>query len=627
MLSKRQHILKRSSGHEIDDAVLTMTQQSAATVEWPINRRGLFVLWYAVVVLMIVLFGRIFFLNVVKGGYYQDLAQRNSVRSVAIPAPRGVIYDRFGKVLVNNVPSVDLIAVPADFPQEEDARRSEMDALQNMFQLAPDDRDGLLAKLTGKSVLPVLVKEQLTQDEILLFSSKSREFPGISILKSATRSYADSLIFSHIIGYEGKIRKEELEQHPDYLLTDSIGKQGIEKSYEQYLRGTPGAHQIEVDSLGKIQKELGTINPKAGNDLILNIDADLQKKIFDVLQSQLETSGLAKGAVVVLDPRSGAVLALVSYPSFDNNLFSNGIASDQYQKLINDPSNPLFNRAVSGEYPPGSTIKPILAGAALNEGVIDEHTQIESRGGISVGNFFFGDWKAHGFTDVKQAIAVSSDVFFYSVGGGYGSIRGLGMELMKKYDNLFGLGSKTGIDTTSEASGFIPDPAWKKEKIGERWYIGDDYHASIGQGFVLATPLQMVNAIAAIANGGTLYTPHIVSQIKSEDGKVTTVAPKIIRDHMLSSNILSIVREGMRQTVTEGTAQSLKDLPVAVAGKTGTAEFGSNQKTQGWFEAFAPYDNPEVAMIVLTEGQEEHGYNAVPITKEILQWYFGEHKR
>ncbi|MDD5083307.1 MAG: penicillin-binding protein 2 [Candidatus Moranbacteria bacterium] len=625
--TRRTHTIKRMAGNEIDDAVLTMTEKDAAKIEWPINRMWLPVFWWVSVLVLGVLCGRVFFLNVVKGAYYQDIAKRNSVRSIVIPAPRGGIYDRFGKVLVNNTPSVDLIAIPADFPQEEGARLAEVAALQDIFSFTPEEQEEMLSKIKGKSILPVPIKEQLTQEEVLIFSSKSRDFPGVSLLKSATRNYVDSLIFSHIIGYEGRIRKEELDQHPDYLLTDSIGKQGVEKSYEQYLRGTHGAHQVEVDAVGKVQKELGIIAPAAGDDLILNIDADLQKKIFDVLQSQLETSGLTKGVVIALDPRTGAVLALVSYPSFDNNLFAGGIDAESYKNLLEDPANPLFNRAVSGEYPPGSTIKPILAGAALNEGVIDEDTQIESRGGIQLGSFFFGDWKVHGFTDVRQAIAVSSDVFFYSVGGGYGSIRGMGMEIMKKYDNLFGLGEKTGIDIPGEADGFIPDPGWKKEKIGERWYIGDDYHASIGQGFVLATPLQMINAIAAIANGGTLYTPHIVSQIKSADGEVTTIAPKVIRDHLLRDHILQVVREGMRKTVTEGTATTLSDLPIQVAGKTGTAEFGSDKKTQGWFEVFAPYDNPEIAMIVLTEGQEEHGYNAVPISKEILGWYFGEHKR
>jgi penicillin-binding protein 2 len=627
MFAPKRRILKRMTGHEIDDAVLTMTEKDAAKIEWPINRRWINVFWWLNIVALCILGGRVFFLNVVKGGYYQDMAKRNSVRSIVITAPRGVIYDRFGKVLVNNSPSVDLIAVPADFLQDDNARFTEISALQSILGFTLEEQDAIVSKVKGNSLLPVPIKENLTQEEVLIFSSKSRDFPGVNLVKSATRNYVDSLIFSHIIGYEGKIRKEELEQHPDYLLTDSIGKQGIEKSYEQYLRGAYGAHRVEVDSVGKIQKELGNIAPTSGSDLILNIDADLQKKIFDVLQSQLETSGLSKGVVIALDPRTGAVLALVSYPSFDNNLFANGIDTESYQNLLKDPSNPLFNRAVSGEYPPASTLKPILAGAALSEGIIDEHTAIESRGGIQLGNFFFGDWKAHGFTDVRQAIAVSSDVFFYSVGGGYGSIKGLGMDLMKKYENLFGLGEKTGIDITGEADGFIPDPAWKKEKTGERWYIGDDYHAAIGQGFVLATPLQMINAIAAIANGGILYVPHVVSQIKNAHGEVVTIAPEVIREHILSDHILQVVREGMRKTVTEGTAQSLNDLPVTVAGKTGTAEFGSNKKTQGWFESFAPYDNPEIAMIVLTEGQEEHGYNAVPISKEILQWYFGEHKR
>ncbi|HLE17409.1 MAG TPA: penicillin-binding protein 2, partial [Syntrophales bacterium] len=475
-----------------------------------------------------------------------------------------------------------------------------------------------------KSLLPFLIKERVSQEEMLLFLSRSQELPGVGLYNTTRRAYADGLIFSHLLGYEGKIRKEELALHQDYLLTDSIGKQGIEKSYEAFLRGKSGFQRAEVDAFGRVKKELGIVQPIPGSDLILNIDADLQKKVFDSLQMLLEKEDLKRAAAIALDPQSGAVRALVSLPSFDNNLFANRISSKEYQALIDDPALPLFNRAISGEYPPGSTLKPVLAAAALAEGIVNEHIQIESRGGISIGKFFFGDWRVNGFTDIRRAIAVSSDVFFYSIGGGYGGIQGLGMERMKKYENLFGYGSKTNIDMPGEADGFIPDPEWKQEKFGDRWYIGDNYNAAIGQGFVTATPLQILNAVAAIANGGTLYAPRVASQIRSSGGEVTPITPVVLREDFISPDILRIVREGMRATVVDslGTAQSLQTLPVAVAGKTGTAQFGSDKKTHGWFVSFAPYEHPTLAMIILVEGQGEEGYNAVPIAKEVYDWYF-----
>jgi penicillin-binding protein 2 len=613
----------KRGGLEIDDAVLTITEKDAAKIEWPLDRRWLGWFWVLILLILVVLGGRVFFLNVVKGSHYQEMARRNSIRSVVVPAPRGIIYDRFGKPLVYNVPSIDLVVIPADLPQDAGERAALVDKIKGFLRLDVVEVEKILSKLDKRSLLPVPVKERLDQEEVLTFLGKSHEVPGFSLVKSATRNYVDSAIFSHILGYEGRIRKEEIEQNPDYLLTDSIGKQGLEKSYEKSLRGVHGAHQVEVDSLGKVKKELGLIPPQSGSDLILNIDADLQKKVHDSLQTQLEKSGLTKGAAIALDPRNGAVLALVSLPSFDNNLFARGIGAEDYQKLIQDEARPLFNRAIAGEYPPGSTIKPIMATAALTENIITENTEIESRGGIQVGQFFFGDWKVHGFTDVRRAIAVSSDVFFYAVGGGYGGIRGLGMELMKQYEEKFGWGAPTGIDLLGEADGLLPDPEWKKEKIGERWYIGDDYHASIGQGFVLTTPLQIVNAIAAVANGGTLYQPQIVSQIRSFDGNVTTNPPKVLKNHVADPNILRVVREGMRMTITEGTAQQLKDVPTEVAGKTGTAQFGNEDKTHGWFVSFAPYENPEIAMIVLVEGQGEDTYQSVPVTKEVYDWYFG----
>ncbi len=614
--------LHKRGGIEIDDAVLTVTEKDAVKMEWPLNRALSLLFLFIMLGTLGVLGGRVFYLSVIKGEDYRAVALRNSLRALIIPAPRGIMYDVFGKPLVRNVPSVDMVLIPADMPVNQEDREALQSVLRSTFTLDEAVLNESFEKKDQKSTLPIPIKERMTQEETLLYLSRSHDLPGVALYKTTQRSYTDSLIFSHVLGYEGKIRKEELIAHPDYLFTDSIGKQGLEKSYESVLRGVHGFKRVEVDAFGKVKKELGVVQPTPGQDLILNIDADLQKKMFDSLQTILEKNDLKRAAAVAIDPRNGAVRALISLPSFDNNLFAGGISGEDYSKLISDPSEPLFNRVVAGEYPPGSTIKPVLAAAALAEGVVDEHTQIESRGGISIGKFFFGDWKVHGFTDIRRAIAVSSDVFFYSIGGGYGSIEGLGMNRMKRYEELFGYGAETGIDLNGEVDGLLPDAAWKQKKIGERWYIGDDYHAAIGQGFVTATPLQVLNSIVAIANGGTLYRPHIVSQIRSADGKVTSVPSEIIRQDFISQDILRIVREGMRETVTEGTAQPLKDLPVAVAGKTGTAQFGTADKTHGWFVSFAPYEAPELAMIVLVEGQGEEGYNAVPVTKDVYQWYF-----
>lgn len=612
---------------EIDDAVLTLTEREADRIEWPLNRsmsRVFLVLMFGT---LMVLGGRVFYLSIIKGDEYQEAAQRNSLRVVTIPAPRGIIYDRFGAPLVYNVPSMDIVLIPADVPEQSDQQTLLKKSLQTLFNIESSTLDDIFVKLDRRSVQPVLVKERISQEETLVFLGRSRDLPGVELYKTKHRNYVDSLIFSHLLGYEGKIRKEELAEHPEYLMTDSIGKQGIEKTYEAMLRGTHGFKRVEVDAFGRVMKDLGMIEPKPGNDLLTNIDADLQKKIFDSLQTLLEKHELKRAAAMAIDPRDGAVRALVSLPSFDNNLFAEGISQTAYRELADDPSQPLFNRAVSGEYPPGSTIKPIIAAAALAEGVVSQTTVIDGLGGVlRVGATLFRDWTVHGPSTLRRAIAESNDIFFYTIGGGYGGIRGLGMDRMKHYETLFGYGEKSGIDTTGEGDGLVPDAAWKEEKIGEHWTIGNTYHAAIGQGFVLATPLQIVNSIAAIANGGTLYVPRIVSQVRSPDGKITSIPAKVIREHFLDSEILRIVREGMRETVTGGTAQSLQNMPVAVAGKTGTAQFGADKKTHGWFVSFAPFENPELAMIVLIEGQGEEGYNAVPVTKEVYDWYFSQQR-
>ena len=608
-------------GREIDDAVLTVTEEDAARLEWPLSKWWFRSIWWLSFFVLTLLAGRVFILNTVQGKKYQDMAERNSLRMITIPAPRGIIYDRSGQALVENIPTLDLAVVPSDLPREEETRIREQELLRSVIDIDQETASSVFGSKVSLT-LPLLLKSGLTQEEMLIFLGRQADFPGVVLMKSAERQYKDGAIFSHLIGSEGKIRQQELDMYPEYGLSDMIGKEGIEKSYESSLRGQNGADRVEVDALGKIKKELGSTQPVPGNDIILHIDAGLQKKVFDSLSALLEAKSLKRAAAVAMDPRTGGVLALVSLPSYDNNLFSGGIDQKHYEELLADDARPLFDRAVSGEYPPGSTIKPVIAAAALAEGVVNEHTEIESRGGISIGKFFFGDWKAHGFTDIRRAIAVSSDVYFYSVGGGYGSVPGLGMRRMKAYEEFFGYGKKTGIDIPGEADGFLPDPDWKQRRFGERWYIGDDYHAAIGQGFVTATPLQILNSIATIGNGGILREPRLVSHIRDASGKLSPVESPVVRRDFVDANILRIVREGMRETVTEGTAQPLRDLPVTVAGKTGTAQFGTGKDTHGWFVSFAPYEKPEIALIVLVEGQGEEGYNAVPVTKEVYQWYF-----
>lgn len=617
---KKRRIQK---GAEIEDSIMTITQEEKALIETPFERGGLMALWYGLLVVIVVLAGRVFYLDIVKGEYYQGLAKGNRVRSVVVKAPRGEILDKFGKVLARNVPSMDAVVIPGDLADDYNERQKVAIALAEILRLERGNAEALIETQNRKSPDPVLLKENISRDEALILSERIQDLRGVAIEKTAIRDYEESVIFSPVIGYDGKITRQELVQNPDYLMTDYIGKAGLEKSYEKELRGVHGARQVEVDSLGNAKKHLGVIEAKSGNSLILNIDEELQKKLYDSLSGILEKTGTKTAAAVAIDPRTGGVLAMVSLPSYDNNMFARGISNAEYKSLIEDKSLPLLNRAINGEYPPGSTLKPAVAAAALVERTITPETTVNDfSGAIHIGSYRFGDWKTHGVVDVRKAIAESCDVFFYALGGGYANIQGLGMERMKKYENLFGFGQPTGIDLLGESQGFIPSEEWKLNKIKEKWYIGDSYHSSIGQGFITSTPLQLANYTAAIANGGTLYSPRIVNGIKKSDGQTQYALSNVIRKDFISKDVLKVVREGMRQTVTDGTAQPLKELPVEAAGKTGTAEFGGEGKTHAWFISFAPYDNPEIAMAVLVEGGGEGHSSAVPVTKEVYDWYF-----
>jgi penicillin-binding protein 2 len=615
------------NGYEIEDSILTITEQEAMKIESPMSKVRSNFLWLLILAAFILLGGKVFYLSVMKSGYYQEISRNNRIRSIEIKAPRGKIYDKKGELLVGNIPSLDAVVFPIGLPTDSNEKKKNVEKLASILHLNEGEILGKLESSDSFSNKPILIKENISQEEYLVILGEKNNLSGVEIEKTAIRNYLDGQIFSHILGYEGKIKKEELEKFPDYSLTDYVGKQGVEKKYENDLRGQAGSVNVEVDASSQFKKEVGVINPVPGSDLILSIDAGLQRKITDSLTNILEQSKTETAAAVAINPQNGEILALVSLPSFNNNLFAEGISNEDYQNLITNNSKPLFNRAVSGEYPPGSTIKPLIAAAALTEGTIDEHTTVNCTGGINIGDYHFGDWKTHGVVNVRSAIAESCDVFFYSVGGGYGNISGLGMDRMKKYEDKFGLGLLTGIDISGESTGLVPSPEWKMETLGEKWYTGNDYHASIGQGFLTVTPLQLANYISAIANGGTLYQPKITSTIIDSKGKSKSISPVVKEKNLMSRDVSNIVREGMRETIISGTARSLATLPVPVAGKTGTAQFGSEEKTHAWFVSFAPYENPEIAMVILVEGGGEGHSSAVPVTKEVYEWYFSEARK
>jgi penicillin-binding protein 2 len=624
MFEKYQSKKRQLRGTEIDEVTEnTLEIDETRVVGSAISGNRLKIFRWLAFLSFLFLASKVFYLQILRGDYYGELSRENRIRGIVIKAPRGLILDRNGKKLVNNIPSFDMIAVPADLPREKEEKDREIKELGEILGMNDQNIAVIIGSQDSNSLNPVLVKENISEEQAFIVSERKSKLKGFDLFRTAVRKYEDGKYFSSIIGYNGKIDKEELSRNPDYLMTDSVGKSGLEYQYEKILRGLNGKQEVEVDSAGNIKKDFGAILPVEGSDLSLGLDSDLQKKLQDTLQSKLDETKTKTAAAVAIDPRNGEILAMVSLPTFDNNLFAKGISGDEYQKLISDPEKPMFNRAITGEYPPGSTFKAVVAAAALQEKIVAPDTSVDCNGAIHIGSFNFPDWKTHGITDIRKAIAESCDVFFYAVGGGWNNIGPLGIDRIKKYANLFGLGKPLGVDVPGEASGLIPDKTWKQDRFNERWYIGDDYHCSIGQGFDTATPLQMANVAATVANGGKVFQPHFVSSIKNPDGSEEKIEPKILNQNFVTDSNMQVVREGMRQTITSGSARQLGDLNVAVAGKTGTAQYGEEGKTHGWFISFAPYDNPTIALAVLMEGGGEGSSTAVPVTKEVYKWYFG----
>lgn len=601
------------------------------TIGRAFNLKKIYPLAAAMSVLMFVLFAKSAWLQIVKKDYYYSMAEGNRIRVERIEAKRGIIYDRQNNPLVRNVANFLLYVIPADLPAEENARAATIEEIATIL----GDKKGAeikeaIMRIEPKSFeayQPFFIADNIEYEKAMLLYLKSSQWQGVVLSNKTRRDYdLSSPSLSHILGYTGKISEEELKKAGnEYSPIDYIGKTGIENFWESELKGTGGKKQIEVDALGREKKIASQIEAEDGRNLVLAVDLGLQKKMEEVIVK----ARVKKGAALAIDPASGEILALASFPFYDNNIFARGVTAKELEEIIGNPNKPLFNKAVSGEYPSGSAIKPVMAAAALEEGVINEHTSFMSIGGIKINEWFFPDWKAggHGATNVRKAIAESVNTFFYYIGGGFGDFKGLGADRIVKYGKLFGLGQETGIDLIGEASGFLPTKEWKENKKGERWYIGDTYHLAIGQGDLLVTPLQVAAFTAVFANGGSLYRPHLVRQILSSDDKVIKeIKEEPVRKNFISKNNIEIVRQGMRQTVTAGSARSLSDLPVAAAGKTGTAQWSTKKPPHAWFTGFAPYDNPQIVITVLVEEGGEGSSAAAPIAKEILEWYFRGNK-
>ncbi|MFA4872206.1 MAG: penicillin-binding protein 2 [Patescibacteria group bacterium] len=574
-----------------------------------------------------------FYLQIIRGENYFFLAENNRVRTKYVKAHRGIMYDRNGKVLVQNLFGFSLFITPADLPKKAAEKSEVLSKVAAIFNVQPEEIEAKIKEASKFYFEPVIIKTGIGYEPAMVLKIYSSDLPGVNLEIDSWRNYIGGEALSHIMGYVGKISAKEYEKkRPDYLLSDNIGKTGLEQYYENDLRGEMGKKQVEVDALGQEKKIISQTPFTPGNDLVLTIDEELQNKIYSVLKERLGDK--KSGAVIVSNPQNGEILALVDYPAYDNNLFSLGIESDKYQVLLNDFRNPLFTRSIFGEYPSGSTVKQIIAAAALQEGVITPNTSINSVGGIKVDKWFFPDWKAggHGLTNVYQALAWSINTFFYYIGGGYGDFKGLGVDRLTKYMRLFGLGEKLGIDLPGERAGFIPSKDWKEKEKKEPWYIGDTYHLSIGQGDLLVTPLQVNSYNSIIANGGILYRPHLVkaeiqpaSTQRGEPDRSQKLLPiEIIRKNMVDLKNIEVVRQGMRQAVTYGSARNLNDLPVEVAGKTGTAQWNSVKPNHAWFNGFAPFNNPTFSITVLVEEGGEGSSIAAPIAKEIINYWFGK---
>ena len=584
-----------------------------------------------VLLLLLVLLGRFFYLQVVRQSHFSTLAENNRISVLPIVPNRGLILDRNGVVLARNYSGYTLEITPSKVG-DLDKTISE---LAKLVDIQPRDRKRfrkLLAESRDFASLPI--RSRLSDEEVARFAAQSYRFPGVKIKARLFREYPYHEETSHLIGYVGRIndrdidRLESDDQLANYRGSDYIGKAGVEQNYEKELHGTAGFEQVEVDAGGRAVRVLSRTPPISGDSLKLTLDAKLQ-------QIAVQAFGHYRGALVAIDPNNGEVLAFVSKPGFDSNLFIDGIDTDSWNALNNSPDTPLLNRVLQGQYPPGSTIKPFLALAALHYGTRTPTYTTNDPGYFTLpgSSHRYRDWKdgGHGKVDMFKAIQQSCDTYFYSLAND------MGIDRMHDFLLKFGFGKKTGIDLEGEQSGLLPSPAWKEKRYHQQWYPGDTISAGIGQGYVLVTPLQLAFAVATLANNGVAYQPHVVKEIEHSGGHEEQVplAPPV--DLHLNPQDVALVKSAMMAvTKPGGTAVAANyGTPYDIAGKTGTAQvvgvkqgekydasaLSERNRDHAWFIAFAPADKPKLAVAVLVENGGHGGSTAAPIARKVFDYY------
>lgn len=592
-----------------------------------------------------VLSSRMVYLQMINGDQMRQYSEENRIKRVKIPAPRGMIFDRFGNLLVDNRPAFNVQITP-QYIKESGKPKEVIERLGKLIKMSVPEIEKRLLKARGQqpAFIPVIIKDNLTRDEVAELETWKIDMPGVQVEMAISRTNLAGDIGSHLYGYIGRVSPSEapiLNQGTNrkYALDDSVGKSGLEKQFEDTLRGIDGSELVEVDALGRsiqsikgkgrvlIQNQEEPFVP--GRNLVLSVDQDLQN-------AAVRGFGDKMGGLIALDPRTGEVLAMVSRPSYDPAQFSRGIDQDLWQKLISDENHPLRDKTIQDHYSPGSTFKTITAIAALEEGIITKDTTFACSGSIMLGNRKVHCWKkgGHGTLNVVSALTHSCDVFFYRVAQKLKSV-----DDIAKYAFHLGMGQKTGIELAREVPGLIPTEAWKQKRFNMPWSPGESLYVAIGQSFVLTTTIQLANAYAALVNGGTLYKPHVVKAVQSEDGKVLKeFAPQILDKTKLSKETVDLVTQGLWGVVNlPGATAYAQHIPgMEFAGKTGTVQVVTqsadkiyqkcqnlryNQRHHGVFVGYAPIKNPSIVVAIVAEHACSGSGGAAPVAREVIKTY------